>query len=65
MDEEAQAAVKMAFAHIVDAASALTRDQAMTASMALRAGWMTKEEREALRDLSPAFDRLSNAGAPA
>lgn len=63
-NEEAEAAVQMALAHIVDASAGLTREQAMIVGSALRAGWMTDEEREALRDLACAFDRLSTAGAP-
>lgn len=63
-NKEALAAVQAAMAHIVDASASLTRERAMTASMALRAGWMTDAERESLRDLSSPFDRLSTAGAP-
>lgn len=62
MSDEQVTEVRTALAHIVDASSALTRDQAMIAATALRAGWLRDEERAVLRDLSSAFDRLSAAG---
>lgn len=59
---EREMAVNSALNHIVDAASGLTREQCMTAAVALKAAWLTEAERDALRDLSEGFDRLSTAG---